>query len=133
MFAASVGAAAALTAPVAQAAPAPEVEYTYDVVVRRHYAFPNNDAITYGYGICEKVRDGEGYSQVMSEVKGDTLPNDEFAANYLVSNASGNSLSCADLAVEELRGQLRAPAGGVSESRSADTRAVPADQGNGMA
>ncbi|MGO9098261.1 MAG: hypothetical protein ACLP9Y_02010 [Mycobacterium sp.] len=32
-------------APRAQAAPAPEVEYVYDVMVRRHYNFPNNDAI----------------------------------------------------------------------------------------
>lgn len=42
--------------PLAYAAPAPEVEYTYDVVVRRHYEFPNNDAIGYGYRICDKVR-----------------------------------------------------------------------------
>ncbi|MCW2730259.1 MAG: hypothetical protein JWR13_1075 [Mycobacterium sp.] len=75
--------------PLAHAAPAPEVEYTYDVVARRHYAFPNNDAIGYGYGICDKVRSGEGYPQIMGEVKGDVLPNDEFAANYLVSYAVG--------------------------------------------
>jgi hypothetical protein len=29
------------------------------------------------------------YPQVMGEVKGDVVPNDEFAANYLVSNAVG--------------------------------------------
>jgi hypothetical protein len=75
--------------PLAHAAPAPEVEYTYDVVVRRHYDFPNNDAIGYGYGICDKVRSGEGYPQVMGDVKGDVVPNDEFAANYLVSYAVG--------------------------------------------
>ena len=75
--------------PLARAAPAPEVEYTYDVVVRRHYDFPNDDAIGYGYGICDKVRSGEGYAQVMGDVKGDVAPNDEFAANYLVSYAVG--------------------------------------------
>ena len=75
--------------PLARAAPAPEVEYTYDVVVRRHYDFPNNDAIGYGYGICDKVRSGEGYPQVMGDVKRDVTPNDEFAANYLVSYAVG--------------------------------------------
>ena len=74
---------------LAHAAPAPEVEYTYDVVARRHYAFPNNDAIGYGYGICDKVRDGEVYAQIMGEVKHEVLPNDEYAANYLVSNAVG--------------------------------------------
>jgi hypothetical protein len=41
---------AATLASIAQAAPAvavpaPEVEYTYDVAVRRHYQFPNNDGM----------------------------------------------------------------------------------------
>jgi Protein of unknown function (DUF732) len=75
--------------PVAHAAPAPEVEYTYNVIARRHYAFPNNDAIGYGYGICDKVRNGEAYPQVMGDVKNDVQPNDEYAANYLVSYAVG--------------------------------------------
>ena len=75
--------------PLAHAAPAPEVEYTYGVVVRRHYDFPNNDAVGYGYGICDKVRGGEAYPQVMADVQSDVSPNDEFAANYLVSYAVG--------------------------------------------
>lgn len=75
--------------PTVHAAPAPEVEYTYDVVVRRHYAFPNNDAIGYGYRICDKVLAGERYPQLMGEVKNEVTPSDEFAANYLVSNAVG--------------------------------------------
>jgi hypothetical protein len=75
-------------APRAHAAPAPEVEYLYDVMVRRHYNFSNpGEAINYGYGICDKVSRGEGYAQVMGEVKSDVVPNDEFAANYLVSYA----------------------------------------------
>jgi hypothetical protein len=72
-------------APPAQAAPAPEVEYIYDVAVRRHYNFPNNDALGYGHGICDKVTRGESYAQVMSDVKSDVTTNDEFATNYLVS------------------------------------------------
>lgn len=72
----------------AHAAPAPEVEYVYDVTVRRHYNFANpGDAIDYGHQICDKVGQGESYAQVMAEVKGDVVPNDEFAANYLVSYA----------------------------------------------
>ncbi len=71
----------------ARAAPAPEAEYAYDVMVRRHYNFPNNDAIGYGYAICDKVTTGESYAQVMSDVKTEVTPNDEFAANYLVSYA----------------------------------------------
>ncbi len=83
------GLAAAVQAPVAGAVPAPEVEYTYDVVVRRHYDFPGNDAIGYGYRLCDKVTGGESYADVMSDVKAEITPNDEFAANYLVSNAVG--------------------------------------------
>jgi hypothetical protein len=73
--------------PQAHAAPAPEVEYLYDVVVRRQYNFPNNDPLGYGLGICDKVSAAESYAQVMGDVKSDVTPNDEFAANYLISNA----------------------------------------------
>jgi hypothetical protein len=89
LSAAAFGMAAAVQAPPAIATPAPEVEYTYDVVVRRHYAIPGNDALGYGYGICDKVVAGEPYANVMADVKADVLPNDEFAANYLVSYAVG--------------------------------------------
>ena len=86
----AVGGAAGTLAPQAHAKPGPEVEYVYNVSVRRHYNFPNNDAIGYGYGICDKVTSGEGYPQVMGDVKSDVTPNDEFAANYLVSYAVDN-------------------------------------------
>jgi hypothetical protein len=85
--AAAVGGVLLAQAPWAHAAPAPEVEYLYDVAVRRHYDFPNNDALSYGHGICDKVTRGESYAQVMSDVKSDVTPSDEFAANYLVSYA----------------------------------------------
>jgi hypothetical protein len=81
-------------APRAHAVPGPEVEYVYNVVARRHYNFPNNDAIGYGYGICGKITQGEGYAQVMGDTKRDVTPNDEFAANYLVSYAV--NLLCPD-------------------------------------
>jgi hypothetical protein len=55
-------------------------------MVRRHYSFANSDqAIAYGYGICDEVSRGENYAQVMAAVRRDILPDDEFAANYLVS------------------------------------------------
>jgi hypothetical protein len=90
----AVGGAAGTLAPQAHAKPAPEVEYMYNVEVRRHYDFPNNDAIGYGYGICGKITQGEGYAQVMGDTKRDVTPNDEFAANYLVSYAV--NLLCPD-------------------------------------
>ena len=91
-IAAAAGVAGSVTlalVPRAYAAPAPEVEYVYDVMVRRHYNnFANPaDAVNYGYGICDEVGRGEGYAQVMGDVKNDIVPNDEFAANYLVSYA----------------------------------------------
>ncbi|WP_238963496.1 DUF732 domain-containing protein [Mycobacterium paraintracellulare] len=91
--------------PRVHAAPAPEVEYVYDVVMRRHYGFPNNDALSYGHGICDKVGRGDGYGQVMGDVKSDVTPNDEFAANYLVSYA-------VNLLCPELIWQLRNSAAG---------------------
>jgi hypothetical protein len=90
-IAAAAGVAGSVTlalVPRAYAAPAPEVEYVYDVMVRRHYNFSNpNEAVDYGHGICDKVSRGESYAQVMGDVKNDIVPNDEFAANYLVSYA----------------------------------------------
>ncbi|WP_319451193.1 MULTISPECIES: DUF732 domain-containing protein [unclassified Mycobacterium] len=76
-------------APPALAAPAPEVEYTYNVIVRRHFEFPNNDAIGYGFGICDKVARGQRYGDVMGDVKRQVFPNDEQAANYVVSYSVG--------------------------------------------
>lgn len=88
IVAAAVGGVTPALAQRAHAAPAPEVEYLYDVGVRRHYNFPNaTEAVNYGYGICEKVSQGKSYAQIMGDVKSDVLPNDEFAANYLISYA----------------------------------------------
>jgi hypothetical protein len=79
----------ALTAPPrAHAVPAPEVEFIYDITVRRQYSFANAaDAINYAHGICDKLTNGAGYRQVIGDAKNDVRPNDEYAANYLVSNA----------------------------------------------
>jgi hypothetical protein len=89
----------------AGANPDPRVEYVYDVVARRHYGFPNGDALAEGDGICDKVRRGEGYGQVMGEVKSEVTPSDEFAANYLVSYS-------VQLLCPELIWQLRNSAAG---------------------
>jgi hypothetical protein len=88
--AAAVVAAPATLALVARAyaAPAPEVEYVYDVIVWRHYNFGNpTEAVDYGYGICDKVSRGDSHAQLMGDVKNDVATNDEFATNYLISYA----------------------------------------------
>lgn len=75
-------------APCAHGAPAPEVEYLYNVMVRRHYTFPTpTEAVNYGYGICEKVAQGDSYAQLARDVKSDMATNDEFEASYLISYA----------------------------------------------
>lgn len=90
------GTAATALVPLASAAPAPEVEYVYDVMVRRHYNFPSPaEAVNYGRGICDKVSRGDSYAQVMTDMKSEVVPSDEFAANYLISYAV--NLLCPDL------------------------------------
>jgi hypothetical protein len=103
--AAAVGVVPSAPAPRAHAAPNPEVEYVYDMTVRRQYNFPNNDSLAYGHGICDKVGQGEGYGQVIGDVKRDVTPSDQFAANYVVGYA-------VNLLCPELIWQLRNSSGG---------------------
>lgn len=86
-IAAILSGAGLAVAPQAHAVPSPDVDYLYNVTVRRHYEFPNGDALGYGHGICDKVSGGESYAQVMGDVKSSVTPNDEYAAGYLVSYA----------------------------------------------
>jgi hypothetical protein len=86
-LAAAISGAVLVVAPPAHAVPSPDVDYLYNVTVRRAYTFPNNGPIGYGHGICDKVSSGQSFAQVMGNVKSDVTPNDEFAANYLVSYA----------------------------------------------
>ncbi|OBH10634.1 hypothetical protein A5695_21430 [Mycobacterium sp. E1747] len=73
--------------PPAHAVPSPDVDFVYNVTVRRHYDFPNGDAISYGHEICDEVSGGQSFARVMGQVKSDVTPNDEYAANFLVSYA----------------------------------------------
>ena len=57
----AVGGATETLAPRAHAKPAPEVEYMYNVAVRRHYNFPNNDAIGYGTDVAIGVAGGNDH------------------------------------------------------------------------
>lgn len=103
--AAAGGGLASAPAPRAYAAPNPEVEYVYDMTVRRQYNFPNNDSLAYGHGICGRLGQGEGYGQLVGDVKRDVTPSDQFAANYVVGYA-------VNLLCPELIWQLRNSAGG---------------------
>ena len=75
-------------ASAAHAVPAPDIEFIYDTTVRKQYSFANTaEAIGYAHGICDKITGGTSYARVISDVKNDVLPNDEYSANYLISNA----------------------------------------------
>jgi hypothetical protein len=85
---AAIGIAAAMATPAPAHADA--VAYLVNVTVRTGYNFANADqAISYGQGICEKVRQGEGYANVVGDVKNDFRASDEFHASYLISQAVG--------------------------------------------
>ena len=88
IVAATLTAGAPLVAPPAHAVPAPDIEFIYDTTVRKQYSFANTtEAISYAHGICDKITGGASYAQVIGDVKRDVLPNDEYSANYLISNA----------------------------------------------
>ncbi|MGZ4583506.1 MAG: DUF732 domain-containing protein [Mycobacterium sp.] len=71
-------------------AQADAVAYLVNVTVRPGYKFSNADAaLAYGNGICDKVRVGERYAKIMTEVKEDFSNSDEFQASYLISQAVG--------------------------------------------
>lgn len=63
--------------------------YLLNVTVRPVYHFGGaQNALDYGYGICDKIRSGEGYPQLVADVKTDFDTRDEFTASYLLSQAS---------------------------------------------
>src|ERR1700757_4426376 len=76
------------TAALAPCARADVVAYLVNVHVRPGYNFPNADAaLSYGYGICDKVSSGRPFAQLMGDVKADFNTSDEYQASYLISQA----------------------------------------------
>jgi hypothetical protein len=64
------------------------VAYLVNVHVRPGYNFPNADAaLSYGYGICDKVAAGRGFPDVMADVRVDFNTSDDYQASYLISQA----------------------------------------------
>jgi hypothetical protein len=82
-----VGIATTLIAPTA--AHADSVAYLVNVTVRPGYGFPTADAaLAYGNDLCNKVRSGEPYGSIMTEVKRDLDTSDEYQASYLITQAA---------------------------------------------
>jgi hypothetical protein len=80
-----------VTSPRARAGLAPaEQVYLYDVIFRRpdlHWASADA-ALAYGYGICDKVRQGRPYAQIAGDFKADLQTSDEYLASYVISDAA---------------------------------------------
>jgi hypothetical protein len=87
-FFASAALCGVATVIVSPCARADTVAYLVNVHVRPGYNFPNADAaLSYGYGICDKVAAGRGFPQVMADVRADFNTSDDFQASYLISQA----------------------------------------------
>jgi hypothetical protein len=79
------GAATVASTPCARA---DTVAYLVNVYMRPGYNFPNADAaLSYGYGICDKVAAGRAFPQVMADVRADFNTSDDYQASYLISQS----------------------------------------------
>jgi hypothetical protein len=80
------GVASAIGIPSARA---DVVAYLVNVHVRPGYNFPNADAaLSYGYGICDKVAAGRAFPEVMADVWADFNTSDDYQALYLITQAA---------------------------------------------
>lgn len=65
------------------------VAYLVNVTVKPGYNFANSDqALAYGHGICDEIRAGAAFHQLVTGIKADFHTDDEFQASYLISQAS---------------------------------------------
>jgi uncharacterized protein DUF732 len=88
VFLASAALLAAATVALTPCARADNVAYLVNVFVRPGYNFPNADAaLSYGYGICDRVASGRAFAQVMADVRVDFNTSDDYQASYLISQA----------------------------------------------
>jgi len=70
-------------------AKADQVAYLVNVTVRPGYNFANADqALAYGYGVCDKFASGRTYPQVIGDIKSDFNTTNEFQASYLIAQSA---------------------------------------------
>ncbi|MCE5289948.1 MAG: hypothetical protein LLG14_12000 [Nocardiaceae bacterium] len=120
--------AVVVTVQPAAAKPAPEIEFTYNVAFRRHYQFPNNDAVGYGRTICDAVQRGDAYGVVVTDIRNEITPNDEESVNYLISNAGRYPVSGADLAATPISGRISGASVTLDGATTSITRSVAASR-----
>jgi hypothetical protein len=82
----SAGFAAAMS--VAAPTRADTVAYLVNVSVRPGYNFANAEqALGYGYALCDTVAAGRSYGQVLEDIKADFNTTDHYQASYLITQA----------------------------------------------
>jgi hypothetical protein len=65
------------------------VAYLVNVTVRPGYNFANADhALAYGYGVCDKIRAGRPYAQLIEDIKADFRTPDDYQGAYLVAQSA---------------------------------------------
>lgn len=90
----------------APAANADDIGFVVNVTLGPGYNFANAEqALSYGYGICDKIGAGVSYAQMVSDARADLGNLDEFQASYLIGQA-------ADQLCSPLIWQLRQSAAG---------------------
>jgi Protein of unknown function (DUF732) len=113
VFFACAGLFGVATVAVAPCARADVVAYLVNVTVRPGYNFPNADAaLSYGYGICDKVSGGRTYAQVMGDVKADFNTSDEYQASYLITQAVNELCPALIWQLRNTAAHYRPPPGG---------------------
>jgi hypothetical protein len=85
------GGAAMFGLPAAElpTANADTVAYLVNVTVRPGYNFANADqALAYGYGVCDRFAAGRTYAQVIGDIKADFDTANEYQASYLIAQSA---------------------------------------------
>ena len=78
-----------LAAAALPSAKADTVAYLVNVTVRPGYNFANADqALAYGYGVCDKFATGRTYAQVIGHIKADFNTANEYQASYLIAQSA---------------------------------------------
>lgn len=65
--------------------------YLIAVIVRPGYNFADaEEALDYGQGICDKLKAGQGYRQLLRGIAAEFNTSDEYQAQYLINEAVDN-------------------------------------------
>jgi hypothetical protein len=85
LAAASLAALGAVATPTARA---DTMAYLVNVTVRPGYNFASpDDALAYGYRLCDKVGAGRRYADIIGDIQTDFHTSDGYQASYLISQA----------------------------------------------